>query len=204
MATNLTRRRFLGAGTGVAAAVATSTLAASGAETDAAVKLVGVCCSPRTGKTTAHKYLRSLGAAEILPREAVDDTSGKPLLSRRWAGAVDNVGGNALSTVLRSTQLSGCVAACGNAAGFDLPITVYPFILRGVTLAGIDAAWCPIPLRHETWHRLAGEWKLDCLDRIARFIDFCELPPQFDEILAGRLTGRLAIEIAGQWAEAGG
>jgi putative YhdH/YhfP family quinone oxidoreductase len=148
-----------------------------------------------TGKTTAHEYLRSLGAAEILPREAVDDTSGKPLLSRRWAGAVDNVGGHALSTILRSMQLSGCVAACGNAAGFDLPITVYPFILRGVTLAGIDAAWCPIPLRHETWRRLAGEWKLDCLDRIARFIGFEELPPQFEEILAGRVTGRLAITI---------
>jgi len=150
-----------------------------------------------TGKTTAHEYLESLGAAEILPREAVDDTSGKPLLSRRWAGAVDAVGGNALSTILRSMQLSGCVAACGNAAGFELPITVYPFILRGVTLAGIDAAWCPLPLRHETWHHLAGEWKPDCLDRIARFVDFEELPLQFDEILAGRLTGRLAVEIAG-------
>ncbi|HUT88665.1 MAG TPA: YhdH/YhfP family quinone oxidoreductase [Thermoguttaceae bacterium] len=154
-----------------------------------------------TGKTTAHEYLKSLGAAEILPREAVDDTSGKPLLSRRWAGAVDTVGGNTLSTILRSMQLSGCVAACGNAAGFDLPITVYPFILRGVTLAGIDAAWCPIPLRHETWHRLAAEWKPDCLDAIARFIDFEELPPQFDEILAGRLTGRLAVDIAGPSSE---
>ncbi len=155
-----------------------------------------------TGKETAHEYLKSLGAAEILPREAVDDTSGKPLLARRWAGAVDTVGGNLLGTVLRSTHLGGCVAACGNAAGFDLPITVYPFILRGVTLAGIDAAWCPIPLRHETWDRLAGPWKLDCLDRIARFIDFEKLPFQFDEILAGRLTGRLAIEIAGQASEA--
>ena len=150
-----------------------------------------------TGKAAAHEYLKSLGAAEILPREAVDDTSARPLLSRRWAGAVDNVGGNALSTVLRSMQLGGCVAACGNAGGFELPITVYPFILRGVTLAGIDAAWCPIPLRHETWHRLADEWKPDALDRIARFIGFEELLPQFDEILAGRLTGRLAVEIAG-------
>jgi putative YhdH/YhfP family quinone oxidoreductase len=155
-----------------------------------------------TGKKGAHEYLKSVGAAEILPREAVDDTSGKPLLARRWAGAVDTVGGNALSTLLRSTRESGCVAACGNAAGFDLPITVYPFILRGVTLAGIDAAWCPLPLRHETWHRLAGEWKPDGLDRIARFIGFEELPSQFDEILAGRLTGRLAIEIAAPTSEA--
>ncbi len=148
-----------------------------------------------TGKPTAHEYLESLGAAEIAGREAVNDPSAKPLLARRWAGAVDTVGGNALSTILRSMHLGGCVAACGNAAGFELPITVYPFILRGVTLAGIDAAWCPIPIRHETWQRLAGEWKPDCLDRIARFIDFCELPPQFDEILAGRLTGRLVVTI---------
>lgn len=151
-----------------------------------------------TGKPSRHEYLKSLGAAEVLGREAVDDTSGKPLLSRRWAGAVDTVGGNILGTILRSAKLGACVAACGNAAGFDLPITVYPFILRGVTLAGIDAAWCPTRLRHETWDRLANEWKLDCLDRIARFIDFPDLPPQFDEILAGRLTGRLAITIDGE------
>ena len=154
-------------------------------------RVVGV-----TGKPTAQEYLKSLGAAEIVGREAVNDTSEKPLLARRWAGAVDTVGGNALSTILRSLELDGCVAACGNAAGFELPITVYPFILRGVTLAGIDAAWCPIPLRHETWHRLAGEWKPDCLEKIARFIDLDELPPQFDEILAGRITGRLAVKIA--------
>lgn len=148
-----------------------------------------------TGKAAAHEYLRSLGAAEILPREAVDDKSGKPLLTRRWAGAVDTVGGNILSTLLRASQLSGCVVACGNAAGFDLPITVFPFILRGVTLAGIDSAWCPIPLRHRTWRRLAGEWKLDCLKRIATFVDLEDLPPRFNDILAGRVTGRLAISI---------
>ncbi len=148
-----------------------------------------------TGKESAHDYLRSLGAADVLPREAVDDASGKPLLSRRWAGGVDTVGANTLGTVLRSTALGGCVAACGNAAGFDLPITVYPFILRGVTLAGIDAAWCPIPLRHATWRHLADDWKPDKLDAIARFVGFADLPAQFDEILAGRLTGRLAVTI---------
>jgi acrylyl-CoA reductase (NADPH) len=154
-----------------------------------------------TGKPTAHEYLKSLGAAEILPREAVHDTSAKPLLARRWAGAVDTVGAGALGTILRSLHLGGCVAACGNAAGFDLPITVYPFILRGVTLAGIDAAWCPIPLRHEVWGRLAGPWKLDCLDRMVRFIDLDELPSRLDDILAGRLTGRLAITIDKESAE---
>jgi len=151
-----------------------------------------------TGKTSAYDYLRTLGAADILPREAVYDAGGKPLLSRRWAGGVDTVGGNALSSILRATRHGGCVAACGNAAGAELSMTVYPFILRGVTLAGIDAAWCPIPLRHQTWGRLADQWKLDCLPQIASFIDLAEVPSQIDQILAGKITGRLAITVAGE------
>jgi len=149
-----------------------------------------------TGKPAAHEYLSGLGAAEILPREEVNDQSGRPLLSKRWAGAVDTVGGPALGTVLRATAHGGCVAACGNAAGAELPLTVYPFILRGVTLAGVDAAFCSIPLRHQTWDRLAGPWKLDCLDAIARFIDLEELPGRFDDILAGKIIGRLAVNVA--------
>jgi putative YhdH/YhfP family quinone oxidoreductase len=149
-----------------------------------------------TGKQSAHDYLKGLGAAEILPREEVHDRSEKPLLSGRWAAAVDTVGGEILATVLRATRQGGCVAACGNAGGIELPLTVFPFILRGVVLAGVDAAFCSIALRHRTWDRLAGPWKLDSLDRIARFIDLDELPAQVDEILAGRITGRLAVRIA--------
>ena len=151
-----------------------------------------------TGKTTAHEYLQSLGAAEILPREAVDEKSDKPLLSRRWAGAVDTVGGNALSTILRSMQLSGCVAACGNAGGFDLPITVYPFILRGVTLVGIDALGCPPELRHRAWSLLAGPWKPDQLETITSVVRLPDLPERIDAILHGKITGRVVIEIAGE------
>jgi putative YhdH/YhfP family quinone oxidoreductase len=151
-----------------------------------------------TGKTEAHEYLKGLGAQEILDRQAVDDRSGRPLLNRRWAGAVDTVGGNILGTILRAAQHEGCVAACGLAGGSDLPVTVYPFILRAVTLAGIDAAWGPIPLRHETWARLAGPWKLDCLDRIARFIGLDELPGKIAEILAGRVVGRYAVNVCGE------
>jgi acrylyl-CoA reductase (NADPH) len=99
---------------------------------------------------------------------------------------------------LRATSHGGCVTACGNAAGAQLPLTVFPFILRGVTLTGIDAAWCSIPLRHQSWDRLAGPWKLDCLERIARFIDLDEMPGQVDKILAGRVTGRLAIRLGSQ------
>ncbi len=151
-----------------------------------------------TGKAAAHDYLKSLGAAEILPREAVREDNDKPLLTRRWAGAVDTVGGDVLATIVRGMQNQGCVSTCGNAAGFDLKLTVYPFILRGVTLTGIDAAWCPIPLRHQTWDQLAGEWKLDCLGELSEFIDLEQLPPRFDEILAGRVTGRVVVTMGGE------
>ena len=148
-----------------------------------------------TGKPGAVDYLKSLGAAEILTREAVDDPSDKPLLSGRWAGAVENVGGKTLANVLRAVRRGGCVAACGNAGGVQLETTVFPFILRGVTLAGIDAAWCPIPLRHQTWEKLAGPWKPDCLEEISQFVQLEDLPYHFDEILGGRVTGRVVVNV---------
>jgi putative YhdH/YhfP family quinone oxidoreductase len=148
-----------------------------------------------SGKESSHEYLKRLGAEQILGREQVDDRGGKPLLSGRWAGAVDTVGGNMLGTILRATRHSGCVAACGLAAGDDLPVTVYPFILRGVTLAGIDAAWGSIPLRHEIWSRLAGPWRLDCLPEVARFVKLQDLRVCIGEILAGQVTGRVVVTI---------
>jgi putative YhdH/YhfP family quinone oxidoreductase len=151
-----------------------------------------------TGKTSRHDYLKRLGAEQVLGREQVDDRSGKPLLSGRWAGAVDTVGSNMLGTIIRATRHGGCIAACGLAAGPDLPVTVYPFILRGVTLAGIDAAWGPIPLRHEIWSRLAGVWKLDCLPTIARFVELQDLLSCITEILAGRITGRVVVTIGSE------
>jgi acrylyl-CoA reductase (NADPH) len=146
-----------------------------------------------TGKASAHEFLTRLGASQIMGREQLDDRSGKPLLSGHWAGAVDTVGSNLLGTILRATRPGGCVAACGLAAGSDLPVTVFPFILRGITLAGIDAAWGPIPLRHQIWSRLAGPWKLDCLPTIARFVELQDLPAWIDEMLAGRITGRIVV-----------
>jgi putative YhdH/YhfP family quinone oxidoreductase len=149
-----------------------------------------------TGKASAHAYLTRLGAQRIIGRQELDDRSGKPLLSSRWAGAVDTVGSHMLGTILRATRHGGCVAACGLAAGNDLPITVFPFILRGITLAGIDAAWGPIPLRHQIWNRLAGPWKLDGLEELARTVDLGDLPPWIDEILAGRVTGRIVVSLS--------
>ena len=156
-----------------------------------------------TGKTTAHQYLRELGAERILGREEVDDRSGRPLLHARWAGAVDTVGGNILATVLRAARHGGCVTTCGLTAGNELPMTVYPFILRGVALAGIDAAWGPIPLRHESWRRLAGPWKPDNLEKMATLVELGDLSPRIEEILAGRITGRVVVKIAPEVVVAG-
>lgn len=151
-----------------------------------------------TGKTSAHELLRKLGASEILPREAVDDRSGRPLLSGRWAGAIDTVGGNTLATVLRSTRHDGCVASVGLTAGSDFSLTVYPFILRAAVLVGIDAAWCPLPIRHQTWARLAGPWRLDGLGGLAQTVSLDTLPREIQEILAGQVVGRIVVEIGGE------
>ena len=148
-----------------------------------------------TGKADAHEYLKRLGAGRILPREEVDDRSGRPLLSARWAGGVDTVGGNILGTLLRSLHHGGCVAACGLAGSNELPVTVYPFILRAATLAGIDASWCPMSSRRTAWQRLAGAWKPDNLESMAQFTTLPEIGPCIADILAGRIRGRVVVRL---------
>jgi acrylyl-CoA reductase (NADPH) len=146
-----------------------------------------------TGKQAQHDWLRKLGAHAILDRTDVSDDSDRPLLRSRWAAAVDTVGGKPLATILRSTQHRGCVAACGLVAGTDLPLTIYPFILRGVTLAGIDSANCPRPERLEIWRKLAGPWHIDQLDSLADEITLDELPDRTQKILAGQIVGRTVV-----------
>jgi acrylyl-CoA reductase (NADPH) len=151
-----------------------------------------------TGKTSAHDYLRQLEATEILAREQFNDASGRPLLSGHWAGGIDTVGGLGLSTMLRSTRHSGCVAACGLAASSELPITVFPFILRAVTLAGVDAAWCDLALRHAIWRRLASAWKPAQLTLMAQFCELSDLPKHVESILQGRVMGRIVVQVGGE------
>ena len=138
-----------------------------------------------TGKPGEHSLLHRLGAAKIVGRKDVLDNSDRPLLAARWAAAVDTVGGQPLATIIRSMQHRGCVAACGLVAGTELPLTVYPFILRGVTLAGIDSAKCPRPQRLEMWQKLAGPWRVDQLDELAEMVTLDELPKRVQQILAG-------------------
>ncbi len=147
-----------------------------------------------TGKADAHDWLKSQGAAQILGRADVNDRGNRPLLAAKWAGAVDTVGGPVLGTVLRSIQYRGCVTCCGLTAGSDLPVTVYPFILRGITLQGIDSAACPDDLRHEIWRLLANEWKLDDLDSVTTEVTWSQLPQQIDQIFHGKVRGRTLVK----------
>lgn len=149
-----------------------------------------------TGKATAHEFLKNLGAESIVSREEIDDRSDKPLLRTRWAGAVDTVGGNTLATVLRTTARHGCVTACGLVGGVELNISVYPFILRGLTLAGIDSAEYPIERRANLWSKLASEWKPAALESlVANTVDLKGLDREVQEILAGRVQGRVLVAL---------
>jgi acrylyl-CoA reductase (NADPH) len=147
-----------------------------------------------SGKPAQAKLLQQLGALRIIPREEVTDDSDKPLLPARWSAAVDTVGGNTLATLLRSIDHRGCVAACGLVGGDKLPLTVYPFILRGVTLAGIDSAKCPRGPRLEMWKKLAGEWNvLQHLESLVREVRLGEVMSEVERMLAGKNAGRILV-----------
>jgi putative YhdH/YhfP family quinone oxidoreductase len=151
-----------------------------------------------TGKETAHDFLRDLGAAEIIGRDEVHDESARPLLKARWNGAVDTVGGNTLTTVLRTTQPHGCVACCGLVGGANLPMTVYPFILRGVQLSGADSATYPIEHRPALWGLLADAWCPEDLELlVCEEVELEGLDDPIQRILAGRIRGRVMVRLSG-------
>jgi acrylyl-CoA reductase (NADPH) len=148
-----------------------------------------------TGKMDEKQFLIDLGATEVISRDEATDTSGKPLLKGRWAGVVDAVGGEILATAIRSTKLHGAVTCCGNVASPDLPINVYPFILRGISLVGIDSQSFPMTFRRQTWEKIATEWKLDNLDRQTSVCSLEELNSEIDRILAGKQKGRVIVDL---------
>ncbi len=155
----------------------------------------GYAVTAVTGKPEKRDWLLSLGAREVIDRAEVMSDKDSPLLKTRWAGAVDTVGGHTLTTLIRSTDRFGCVAACGLVGGTELPLSVYPFILRGVTLCGIDSAYCPMPRRREIWNRLASDWKLDNLETLASNISLKEVSSRVSEMLNGQHAGRTVIEL---------
>ncbi|MBU2977630.1 YhdH/YhfP family quinone oxidoreductase [Alteromonas sp. C1M14] len=148
-----------------------------------------------TGKADKHAFLQSLGASEIIGRETLLENKERPMLKERWAGAVDCVGGDYLAAAIKSTRYGGAVTCCGLTASPELPINVFPFILRGVSLLGIDSVQCPMPPRLALWKKLATEWQLDCLDALTEEIELSQLDPYLDKILAGKVSGRVIVAI---------
>ena len=146
-----------------------------------------------SGKAEAQQYLLDLGAEEVIPREEALDESPRPLLRGRWAGVVDTVGGRVLATALRTTTQRGVVTTCGNVDGAELNITVFPFILRGVRLIGIDSASTPMSVRLPLWELMAGQWKPERLDEIAREVPLEGLDREIELILKGGQKGRVVL-----------
>jgi acrylyl-CoA reductase (NADPH) len=150
-----------------------------------------------TGKETEHEYLRELGAKEILSREDVCAEKIRPLDKQQWAAAVDPVGGRTLATVLSRIQSNGAVAVSGLTGGTDVPTTVFPFILRGVSLLGIDSVYCPMELRKQIWERMASDLKPDkLLESIAQEVTLEQLPEALSNILKGKLRGRTVVKLS--------
>lgn len=147
-----------------------------------------------TGRTSEAEYLRSLGAAEIIDRAELS-SPGKPLGKERWAGAIDSVGSHTLANACACTQRGGAVAACGLAQGMDFPATVAPFILRGVSLLGIDTLLRTRAERTVAWQRLAALCDPTWFDRIARDVPLSAAIPLADELLAGKVRGRLVVDV---------
>jgi len=145
-----------------------------------------------SGKLEHHDWLKHHGAAEVLTREDVCDESESPMLKSRWAGAIDSVGGQTLSSVIRSAKLNSCITACGLVGGHELALTVYPFILRGVTLCGIDSANIPRQTRIDLWNKIANIWQVD-LAEIRREIGLSDVGNELKKMLAGNSLGRAVV-----------
>lgn len=148
-----------------------------------------------TGRMNEADYLTGLGAAAVIDRAELS-APGKPLGKERWAGVVDTVGSHTLANACAGTRYGGAVAACGLAGGMDFPSSVAPFILRGVTLYGIDSVMAPLPLRQQAWARLAEDLDLAKLEAMAQEITLADAIPVAEKLLAGQVRGRVVVKIA--------
>lgn len=148
-----------------------------------------------TGKADATEYLKQLGASEVVLRSSLDLAKIKPLDKAIWAGAVDNLGGDVLAWMASTMRIGGTLASIGLAASIDLKTTVMPFILRGVSLLGIDSVNCPMTTRVDVWQRLAADWNPEKVLAQAHEIEFADLPGVFDDFLQARVKGRVVVRI---------
>ena len=148
-----------------------------------------------TGKEAETDYLKGLGAKDVLLRQSLDLARIKPLDKAIWAGAVDNLGGDVLAWMASTMQIGGTLASIGLAASMNLNTTVAPFILRGVSLLGVDSVNCPMPVRAEVWRRLATDMMPRSLENFTREVAFADLPGVFDAFIQGRAKGRVVVAI---------
>jgi acrylyl-CoA reductase (NADPH) len=157
---------------------------------------VGYSVTALTGKESESGYLKMLGAKEVMARKSLDLSKIKPLDKASWAGAVDNLGGEVLAWMASTMMPGGTIAAIGLAASMSLNTTVAPFILRGVSLLGIDSGATPMPVRQEVWRRLAGDLRPAHLKDVTRTIPFEDLPQAFEGLLRGAAKGRIVVDMA--------
>ena len=141
------------------------------------------------------EFLKEIGAQGIISIDEASDTSKRPLLKSTWAAGIDTVGGGILATTIKSTNYGATVTCCGNVASPDLPLNVFPFILRGVRLIGIDSQNCPMPLRKKIWQKIASEWKIDWLNTLTTEVHFDELENRIELMLQGKHIGRTIIKM---------
>jgi acrylyl-CoA reductase (NADPH) len=183
------------AGTGELPVVVTGAAGGVGSVAVAILAGLGYDVAAVSGRSEQEEYLRRLGASTLVSRAELADAPPRPLDKERWAGGIDPVGGTTLAAVLRQIRYGGCVAACGLAGGADLPTTVHPFILRGVTLAGVESVRCPIDVREVAWERLSRELSSELLEDMAEEATLDDVPALAEEILAGRTRGRVVIAV---------
>lgn len=157
---------------------------------------LGYAVTASTGKQTEHGYLKELGAKEVITREEVTGDKTKALDKQLWAGAVDPVGGKTLAAILSKISYNGSVAVSGLTGGGEVPTTVFPFILRGINLLGIDSVYCPMETRREVWKQLASNYKPEGLERaINKEVTLSELPAYLSSILKGEVRGRTIVKL---------
>ena len=159
------------------------------------LKKLGFGVAAITGKEAERDYLHSLGAESILLRKDFESPEKKPLLKAAFAGAIDTVGGIILENIVKSTKPMGIVTCCGNVASPIMNLTVYPFILRGVSLIGIDSQNCPMTYREKVWEKLSGDWKPDNLEDTSAVISLNEINEKIDFMLGGKLKGRTVLNL---------
>ncbi len=166
----------------------------SGSVAIALLSKLGYRVVASTGRLAETDYLRQLGAAEVIDRRTLSEP-GAPIAKERWAGAIDSVGSHTLANVLAQTRYRGAVAAFGLAQGTDLPASVLPFILRNVTLAGIDSVNAPQPVRLQAWSRLATDLDLTKLASATSVVALADVPQIADQVLQGQVRGRVVVDV---------